>query len=103
MIAIIGVLAAILLPAIGSAREAGGVNCTFVDSSIRFITAQVDRGDLSQPAHKGSDRRNSPYSVWGSMGTIAADKSMLFNNSISGFQLRRVYASKVSGTLPVYP
>ncbi len=60
--------------AAGSSHAAGGVNCAFGDRSIRFITAQIDCGDLSQPAPIGNDRKNSPYGVWGSMGTIAADE-----------------------------
>lgn len=58
--------------AAGSYHAGGGVNCAFGDGSIRFISAQVDCGDLSQPAPLGSDSFNSPYGVWGSMGTIAA-------------------------------
>ncbi len=60
--------------AAGSYHAAGGVNCAFGDGSIRFITAQIDCGDLSQPAPTGSDRKNSPYGLWGSMGTIAGDE-----------------------------
>ena len=60
--------------AAGSYHAGGGVNCAFGDGSIRFITAQVDCGDLSQSAPLGSDSRNSPYGVWGSLGTIAAEE-----------------------------
>ena len=60
--------------AAGSYHAAGGVNCAFGDGSIRFITAQIDCGDLSQAAPVGNDRRKSPYGVWGSLGTIAADE-----------------------------
>jgi|GEM_PF-2497303 len=60
--------------AAGSYHAGGGVNCAFGDGSIRFITAQVDCGDLSQPAPLGSDSLNSPYGVWGSLGTISADE-----------------------------
>jgi prepilin-type N-terminal cleavage/methylation domain-containing protein len=60
--------------AAGSHHLGGGVNCAFGDGSIRFITAQIDCGDLNQPAPTGSDRQNSPYGIWGSMGTIAAQE-----------------------------
>jgi len=60
--------------AAGSDHAGSGVNCAFGDGSIRFITAQVDCGDLSQSAPLGSDSRNSPYGVWGSLGTIAAEE-----------------------------
>ncbi len=58
--------------AAASHHAGGGVNCAFGDGSIRFITGQVDCGDLSRPAPTGSGRENSPYGIWGSMGTIAA-------------------------------
>ena len=58
--------------AAGSYHASGGVNCAFGDGSIRFITAQVDCGDLSKSAPDGRDAHSSPYGVWGSMGTIAA-------------------------------
>ena len=66
--------------AAGSYHVGGGVNCAFGDGSIRFITAQVDCGDLSQPAPLGSDSRDSPYGVWGSLGTISADELISESN-----------------------
>ncbi len=60
--------------AAGSHHGGGGVNCAFGDGSIRFIGAQIDCGDLSRSAPTGKDRQNSPYGIWGSMGTIAADE-----------------------------
>ena len=44
----------------------GGVNTVFLDGSVRFISDQIDTGDLSQPwVHSGP----SPYGVWGALGS----------------------------------
>lgn len=63
----------------GSYHAGGGVNCAFGDGSIRFVTGQVDCGDLSQSAPAGSDGGKSPYGVWGSLGTIAGEEVVSTN------------------------
>ena len=44
----------------------GGVNVLFADGSVRFITDNVDCGDLDKPE---VDAGKSPYGVWGAMAT----------------------------------
>ena len=50
-----------------SSNHPGGVNATFADGSVRFVTDSIDTGDLTQD--KNAPRGPSPYGVWGAMGT----------------------------------
>ena len=52
--------------------HASGVNCSFGDSSVRFISAFIDCGNLTKPAPSGNDGVDSPYGVWGRIGTRSA-------------------------------
>jgi prepilin-type N-terminal cleavage/methylation domain-containing protein len=51
-----------------------GVNLALADGSVRFITENIDTGDLSlpeaNPRAAPSPYRNSPYGVWGALGSI---------------------------------
>ena len=51
----------------GSYHE-GGVNVLMADGSVRFISENIDTGDLSQP-DPGTSYIKSPYGVWGALGT----------------------------------
>ncbi|MCC9606916.1 DUF1559 domain-containing protein [Blastopirellula sp. JC732] len=52
----------------------GGVNVTRLDGSVRFISEQIDCGDLTKPTLTAAQMSNplvgSPYGVWGALGTI---------------------------------
>jgi prepilin-type N-terminal cleavage/methylation domain-containing protein/prepilin-type processing-associated H-X9-DG protein len=53
----------ILTPA---SRHPGGVNALLADGSVRFISENIDTGNLSLPPVTTGP---SPYGVWGAMGT----------------------------------
>ena len=56
-----------------------GVNCSFGDSSVRFISAFIDCGNLTKPAPSGNDGVDSPYGVWGKIGTRSAGEVVDFS------------------------
>jgi prepilin-type N-terminal cleavage/methylation domain-containing protein len=58
----------------GSYHAGEGVNCAFGDGSIRFVGSNIDCGDLMQKAPIGNSSGNSPYGVWGSLGTISGSE-----------------------------
>ncbi|WP_153556732.1 DUF1559 domain-containing protein [Roseimaritima sediminicola] len=58
-----GYYAAIFTP---NSYHPGGINATFLDGSVRFITDTIDSGDLTQTQPISGP---SPYGTWGAMGT----------------------------------
>lgn len=52
----------------------GGVNVVLVDASVRFVSEEIDCGDLTQPTlsveQMSSPNVPSPYGVWGALGTV---------------------------------
>ena len=61
----------IILPP--SSNHAGGVNGILADGSIRFLSDQIDTGDLTVAAR--DNLRESAYGVWGALGTRAGGES----------------------------
>ncbi|PQO43482.1 DUF1559 domain-containing protein [Blastopirellula marina] len=49
----------------------GGANALFGDGSIHFITETIDAGNQSTNAYIGDSPRESPFGVWGALGTRA--------------------------------
>jgi prepilin-type N-terminal cleavage/methylation domain-containing protein/prepilin-type processing-associated H-X9-DG protein len=49
-----------------TAYHPGGVNVVMADASVRFVTNDIDTGNLSLP---NTAQGRSPYGVWGAMGT----------------------------------
>ena len=47
-------------------RHTGGVHCLFADGAVRFLSDNIDTGNLSMP-NPTSGR--SPYGVWGALGS----------------------------------
>jgi len=55
-----------------SSRHLGGVNATFVDGSVRFVSNNIHVGNqTSNYMQEGF----SPFGVWGALGTKAAEES----------------------------
>ena len=51
----------------------GGVSAATFDGAVAFVTDAVSTGDLTQPRPAGTQQ--SPYGVWGAMGTISSGES----------------------------
>jgi len=47
-------------------RHTGGVHCLFADGAVRFLSDNIDSGNLATP-NPTSGR--SPYGLWGALGT----------------------------------
>jgi prepilin-type N-terminal cleavage/methylation domain-containing protein/prepilin-type processing-associated H-X9-DG protein len=54
--------------ATASSNHGDGANVSMCDGSTRWVTAQIDCGDLSQP-HSRTLTGASPWGVWGSLGS----------------------------------
>lgn len=50
----------------------GGVQVLMVDGAVRFVSENIDTGDLSAASLPQNSGGASPYGVWGSLGTKAA-------------------------------
>ncbi|TWU46882.1 hypothetical protein Poly59_58560 [Rubripirellula reticaptiva] len=61
-----------------SSRHQGGAHVAFGDGAIHFITDSIDAGNDHEPTvYLGNDvgpDRESPYGVWGAMGTAASQE-----------------------------
>jgi prepilin-type processing-associated H-X9-DG protein len=56
-----------------SSNHTGGVNSLMADGSVRFISENINSGNLSLPAVTGGQ---SPYGVWGALGTKNAGEAI---------------------------
>jgi prepilin-type N-terminal cleavage/methylation domain-containing protein len=71
-----------------SSQHVGGVHCLMADGAVRFISENIDTGNLSAPGITGAANCNttsatpgfsslsgpSPYGVWGALGTRAGNE-----------------------------
>ncbi len=63
-----------LVPGLFSAGSyhRGIVGVLFVDGSVHYLAENIDTGDLTTVAPKGTSSEPSPYGVWGSLGTVSS-------------------------------
>ena len=47
----------------------GGVQVLMADGAVRFVSENIDTGDLTQPSPQNGSNGPSPYGVWGALGT----------------------------------
>ncbi len=59
-----------------SSRHPGGVNAMMADASVRFISDNIDAGNLTIIAPKPTKTGPSPYGVWGALGTKSGGESI---------------------------
>ncbi|MCA9128165.1 MAG: DUF1559 domain-containing protein [Planctomycetales bacterium] len=55
-----------------SSEHTGGVNCSYVDGSVHFISQNIDTGNLGVIAPPEVGGGPSPYGVWGALGSRSA-------------------------------
>lgn len=58
-----------------SSYHSGGVNVCLVDGSVRFVLTTIDVGDQSNTVEPSGQQMESPYGVWGALGSIAGSES----------------------------
>jgi type II secretory pathway pseudopilin PulG len=54
-----------------SSRHTGGVHVLLGDGAVRFISQNIDTGNLSLPDVRTGRGGRSPYGIWGALGSIA--------------------------------
>ena len=52
-----------------SSLHVGGVHVLMADGAVRFVSENIDTGDLSQASPSPSSTVASPYGTWGALGT----------------------------------
>jgi prepilin-type processing-associated H-X9-DG protein len=58
----------------------GGVNGGMVDGSVRFISETINCGNLGSAEAGIVGGAQSPYGVWGAMGSITGGESVTLND-----------------------
>jgi prepilin-type N-terminal cleavage/methylation domain-containing protein len=56
-----------------ASAHTGGVHALFTDGAVRFISNNIDTGDLTATP-PGRDSTPSPFGIWGALGTRAASE-----------------------------
>ncbi len=59
-----------------SSHHTGGVHCLFIDGAVRFMSNNVNTGNLGVAATLGG---RSPYGVWGALGTRKGNEPVSAN------------------------
>jgi len=52
-----------------SSAHTGGVHCLMADGAVRFVSENIDTGNLALPTPAQASGGASPYGVWGALGT----------------------------------
>jgi prepilin-type N-terminal cleavage/methylation domain-containing protein len=55
-----------------SSRHTGGVHCLMMDGAVRFISENINCGNLAASPPGNSGGVFSPYGIWGALGTRAS-------------------------------
>jgi prepilin-type N-terminal cleavage/methylation domain-containing protein/prepilin-type processing-associated H-X9-DG protein len=58
-----------------TSRHTGGAHVLMADGAVRYISENIDTGDLSQPDLRTVTGR-SPYGVWGALGSISGGETV---------------------------
>ena len=68
-----------------SSRHQGGAHVCFADGRIQFINDKIDAGQSNQPTvypgSKNAPGSESPYGLWGALGTRASHELLSFDDS----------------------
>ena len=54
-----------------TSEHAGGVHCLMADGAVRFVSDNIDSGNIAAIAPADTAGGASPYGVWGALGTKA--------------------------------
>ena len=57
-------------------RHTGGVQVLMGDGAVRFVSENINTGDLSASSTESTMSARSPYGVWGSLGTKAGGETV---------------------------
>ena len=58
-----------------SSYHSGGINAVFADGSVHFISETIDVGDQTHTAETSGVPGESPFGVWGAIGSITGGES----------------------------
>ncbi len=59
-----------------TSEHTGGVNSSYADGSVHFLSDNIDTGNLGLVAPKSNGGGFSPYGVWGALGTKASGETV---------------------------